>query len=186
MSDVICRPYWRENIKSIRSNLLFLFDEVHTPSLIECGPLTPHGFQPGAAVLHSGLLSLVTGPNSCAVFQGLTVTIRPCVKDASVPSPTASWWGSTTPHGTRSVCSAPCVNSLSPPAVTSEKGNFTANTTTNSKRNFPALPLLFFTLLWLQWFLKNQALAGLQASCVSPAVQKCGVKSQLVGILLEF
>lgn len=36
----------------------------------------------------------------------------------------------------KSVCSAPCVNSPSPTAVTSEKGNFTANTTTNSKHSF--------------------------------------------------
>lgn len=76
------------------------------------------------------------------LFQALTVIIHPCVKDASVPSPTASWWGSTTRHGTRSVCSAPCVNSPSPPAATSEKGNFTANTTTNSKHG-----LLFFFFL---------------------------------------
>ena len=87
------------------------------------------------------------------LFQALTVIIHPCVKDASVPSPTASWWGSTTPHGTRSVCSAPCVNSRSPPAATSEKGNFTANTTTNSKHGliFFFLSLLFLRSLWLVW-----------------------------------
>lgn len=74
--------------------------------------------------------------NSSAFSQGLNVITDPCVKDASVPSPTASWWESTIPRGTKSVCSAPCVNSPSPTAVTSEKGNFTANTTTNSKHSF--------------------------------------------------
>lgn len=93
-------------------------------------------------------------PNSSSVFQALNVIIHPFVKDASVPSPTASWWESTIPHGTRSVCSAPCVNSLSPPAVTSEKGNFTANTTTNSKHNSisgresPAFSSFFFSFFF--------------------------------------
>lgn len=88
------------------------------------------------AVLDSGLFPFFLTGNSCALFQGLNVITDPCVKDASVPSPTASWWESTIPRGMKSVCSAPCVNSPSPTAVTSEKGNFTANTTTNSKHSF--------------------------------------------------
>lgn len=88
------------------------------------------------AVLDSGLFPFFLTGNSCAFSQGLNVITDPCVKDASVPSPTASWWESTIPRGMKSVCSAPCVNSPSPTAVTSEKGNFTANTTTNSKHSF--------------------------------------------------
>lgn len=62
--------------------------------------------------------------------------IRVCVKDVTDPSLTVSSCAWTTARGTRSVCSARCVSSLSPWAATPETRNSTANTTTNSKSSF--------------------------------------------------
>ncbi len=71
--------------------------------------------------------------NDACSLQGRSAITRRCVRGAGARYPTAFWCASTSLHGTRSVCNAPCVNNRSPPAATSGRGNFTAKTTTNSK-----------------------------------------------------
>ncbi len=61
--------------------------------------------------------------NDACSLQGRSAITRRCVRGAGARYPTAFWCASTSLHGTRSVCNAPCVNNRSPPAATSGRGN---------------------------------------------------------------